>query len=341
MHETTAAIEESEVHLTAAEDRTVIAECTAVIDESVVHVTATIEESEVHATATEVSTTIAQGTVNLNESLTSNVSVSVTSVNPEPNQLADSENGTADIGRFINATMSNQEVDNVIKSMPRGTKYMLLTQHFDPPYQYKFPQAFDNGCYRSFHWEYTNNRPWLKYSPYLYAAFCVPCALFVNDRSNKHSLVTTPFKKWVRYTDMIVKHAEKPCHRDAMLAAKTFCDSIETPTSTIRCLFNTERSKHIQEKRNVLKVIAKAVLYCGHQCIALRGDKEKLDQPGNPGNFLALLKLMSESDPLLHEHLNTGRVTYVSPQSENEMIEVIGKQFIQAKRFEEIAEAKY
>ena len=75
--------------------------------------------------------------------------------------------------------------------------------------------------------------------------------------------------------------------------------------------------------------------------IALHGDKEKLDQPGNPGNFLALLKLMSESDPLLHEHLNTGRVTYVSPQSQNEMIEVIGKQFIQAKRFEEIAEAKY
>ena len=73
--------------------------------------------------------------------------------------------------------------------------------------------------------------------------------------------------------------------------------------------------------------------------IALHGDKEKLDQPGNPGNFLALLKLMSESDPLLHEHLNTGRVTYVSPQSQNEMIEVIGKQFIQAKLVEEISEA--
>ena len=193
MHGTTAIIEESEVHVTAVEDRTAIAECTAVIDESAVHVTATIEESEVHAAAAEVSSTIAEGTVNLNETSTSNVSVSVTSVNPEPIQLADSENGTADFGRFINATMSNQAVDHLVKSMPRGTKYKLLTQHFDPPYQYKFLQAFDNGCYRSFHWDYKNNRPWLKYSPYIDAAFCAPCALLVNDRSNKHSLVTNPF----------------------------------------------------------------------------------------------------------------------------------------------------
>ena len=193
VHETTAAIEENEVHVTAVEDRTAIAECTAVIDESAVHVTATIEESEVHAAAAEVSTTIAEGTVNLNETSTSNVSVSVTNVYPEPIQLADSENGTADIGRFINAIMSNQAVDNVIKLMPRGTKYKLLTQHFDPPHQYKFLQAFYNGFYRSFQWDYTNNRPWLKYSPYLDAAFCAPCALFANDRSNKHSLVTNPF----------------------------------------------------------------------------------------------------------------------------------------------------
>lgn len=36
-----------------------------------------------------------------------------------------------------------------------------------------------------------------------------------------------------------------------------------------------------------------------------------------------------------------GRVTYLSPQSQDEMIEVIGKQFIQAKIVQEILEAKF
>ena len=127
-----------------------------------------------------------------------------------------------------------------------------------------------------------------------------------------------------------------------MLAAQAFRESIETPTSTLSCLFDKEEDKHIREIREILKAIAKAVLHCGRQCIALRGDKEKLDQPGNPGNFLALLKLMSENDHLLQEHLNPNRrVTYLSPQSQNEMIQVIGKQFIQRKIVQEIIEAKY
>lgn len=217
-----------------------------------------------------------------------------------------------------------------------------MTQHSSPPHHYKFPQSFDNGCYRSFRWEYIKNRPLLKYSPHLDAAFCVVCALCVNERSYKHSLVTKPFKKWARYTTVIVEHAEKSYHRDAMLAAQAFRESIETPTSTLSCLFDKEKDKHIREIREILKAIAKAVLHCGRQCIALRGDKEKLDQPGNPGNFLALLKLMSENDHLLQEHLNPNRrVTYFSPQSQNEMIQVIGKQFIQRKIVQEIIEAKY
>ncbi|KAK3737215.1 hypothetical protein QZH41_011272, partial [Actinostola sp. cb2023] len=250
--------------------------------------------------------------------------------------------GTEDIGKYIDGSMTNQAVDNAMKSMSRGKKYELLTQHSCPSQHHKFPQSFDNGCYRSFRFDYFKNRPWLVYSQHLDAAFCIVCALFANDRSNKHSLVTKPFKKWARYTTVIVEHAEKAYHRDAMSAAQAFKESIENPTSTVSCLFDKERDQHIRENREILKAIAKAVLYCGRQCIALRGDKEKLDQPGNPGNFLALLKLMAEKDHLLHEHLNPNRrVTYLSPQSQNEMIQVIGKHFIQRKIVQEIKDAKY
>ena len=133
--------------------------------------------------------------------------------------------------------------------------------------------------------EYTRNRPWLNYSPRLNGAFSVPYALFVADRSNKGALATIPFNKWARYTNVIVAHAEKQYHRDAMLAAKAFCETMENSTATIQCHISTEREKRIKENRKLLQIIAKAVLYCGCQCIAFRGDKERLDQPGNPGTW--------------------------------------------------------
>ena len=253
----------------------------------------------------------------------------------------DKTGGLGDIGRYINSEMTTKEVEDTVIALSRGKKYELLTQHFSPTSHYKFPGTYENGCLRSFRYEYFN-RPWLKYSPHLDAAFCVPCALFVSNRSNKQSLVTKPFRKWTRYTSVIVEHAEKSYHRDAMIAAQTFRESIENPSTTLTCVFDKEKEKRIEENRQILKAITRAVLYCGRQCIALRGHREKLTQSENPGNFLALLKVLSESDPVLEAHLKTGgRVTYLSPQSQNEMIEVIGKHFIQKKTVEEILEAKY
>ena len=52
---------------------------------------------------------------------------------------------------------------------------------------------------------------------------------------------------------------------------------------------------------------AQCILYCGRQCIALRGDIERMDQRGNPGNFLAMLKLIANYDPILKGHLENPR----------------------------------
>ena len=125
--------------------------------------------------------------------------------------------GFEDIGRYIQAEMSTKEVGDAVRALSRGKKYAILTKHFSSTVQ--VPRNVYYGCLRSFRYGYFKNRPWLKYSPHLDAAFCVPCASCVNDRSNKQSLVTKPFKKWARYTSVIVEHAEKTYHRDAMIAA--------------------------------------------------------------------------------------------------------------------------
>ena len=111
-------------------------------------------------------------------------------------QLTSAQGGSEDISRYIDGTKTPEQLNRLINAMDRRTKYQVLTRHFVPSFDYKFPETYDNSCHRSFRMEYTRNRPWLNYSPRLDGAFCVPCELFAADRSNKGALVTIPFNKW-------------------------------------------------------------------------------------------------------------------------------------------------
>ncbi len=62
-----------------------------------------------------------------------------------------------------------------------------------------------------------------------------------------------------------------------------------------------------------------------------RGNAEKVSLSSNPGNFLALLKSFAETDPILSNHLyhpQSKNATYISPQSQNGIINVIGYDLI-------------
>ena len=86
------------------------------------------------------------------------------------------------------------------------------------------------------------------------------------------------------------------------------------------------------------------MLFCGRQYIALRGNVENLDTPENPGNFLALLKLLAVHDSVLKSHLETPAmrcVTDLSPQTQNELIEVMGKHIILKDILDDLNAATY
>ena len=85
------------------------------------------------------------------------------------------------------------------------------------------------------------------------------------------------------------------------------------------------------------------MLYCGKQCIALRGNQETLNTTGNPGNFLSHMKLIGNHAPIVKQHLGKPKfknATYLSAQTQNEIIDIIGNQIIQKSLVEEIQEAK-
>ena len=122
------------------------------------------------------------------------------------------------------------------------------------------------------------------------------------------------------------------------------CIQLNIQRSTIPVITETEREKRIGVNRHIVKCITEAVLYCGRQCITLRGDSEELSTPGNLGNFLALLQVLASHDRILQEHLahpQMQNATYYSPKVQNEMIDIIGKELIQKPILDEVRKAKF
>ena len=116
------------------------------------------------------------------------------------------------------------------------------------------------------------------------------------------------------------KHSTR--RQKVMEQAYNLKQAVEHPHTTISAQIDSSKATNIEWKHDVLKTIAQAVLFCGRQCIALRGDVENLDTPENPGNFLALLKLLALHDSVLKSHLETPAmhcVTHLSPQIQNEL----------------------
>ena len=77
----------------------------------------------------------------------------------------------------------------------------------------------------------------------------------------------------------------------------------------------------------------------------MRGHRESLFQENqNPGNFLEILKLLSEENIELEQHLRnplTKKATHKSPYIQNQIINIIGYDIIQIDLVGEIKEAKF
>ena len=112
-------------------------------------------------------------------------------------------------------------------------------------------------------------------------------------RRNKGQLVNRPFTAWHKRTEKCKEHELTHYHQESLQQAEIFTQAVEHPTSTVSTLLDTKKAANVERNRTILKCVLEAVIYCGRQCIALRGDNEKLNESCNPGNVLSLLKLMA------------------------------------------------
>ena len=87
------------------------------------------------------------------------------------------------------------------------------------------------------------------------------------------------------------------------------------------------------------------VKLCAAQNLPLHGHRESLDQSRNPGNFLAVLKLLARYDAVAARHLdyadsNPKSVSYLSHDTQNEFITLLGNA-VRQHLIQEILQAKY
>ncbi|GBN32294.1 hypothetical protein AVEN_69802-1 [Araneus ventricosus] len=98
---------------------------------------------------------------------------------------------------------------------------------------------------------------------------------------------------------------------------------------------NDQRAKEISKNRAILASIIKTVMFCARQKIALSGHREsgilKEDRNENEGNFRAALRFrIDDGDEIFKKkkkHLkdHPGNASYISPETQNFIIEEIGE----------------
>ena len=94
-----------------------------------------------------------------------------------------------------------------------------------------------------------------------------------------------------------------------------------------------------------MHAISRVIYLIGKQSIAIRGHREELDDSkpdNNPGNFLSVLREAVHYYPVVQGNLEESfrkDVTYLSPTSQKEMIDIIENNIIQATLLDEVKEA--
>ena len=104
---------------------------------------------------------------------------------------------------------------------------------------------------------------------------------------------------------------------------------------------NASIQVRMNENKHIIRQIVRDVLFLGKQGL---GDVEDFKSNKNPGNFFALLKDYAAMDKILLDHLNSPKArnaTYISPSTQNDIISIIGNDFILSGIIAEINSATY
>ena len=247
-----------------------------------------------------------------------------------------------DIGIIIPAGKPVSQISSTLSSLSNYEKYSYIFNHAKPPDI--VPSRFFHGCNRRFNVDWLNKYSWLKYSTVLDGVFCAPCAILLTNHQHKAAFVNQSFSNWSKLSEKLSNHSSLAYHREALSLADTLKTSVENPSSRIDVMTSSVIQCRMEENKQILMQIVRAILFLGKQGLPFCGTIESVETSQNPGNFLSLLKVFAEENSILHSHLHHPRLrnaTYISPTSQNEIINIIGHDIIRERILADVKDARY
>lgn len=249
--------------------------------------------------------------------------------------------GTIADGLYANGIAGRPTLNDELKNT-------ILKQIFIPDKRFSFPVSENNNKRRRFQQCWFDKWSWLAYSKQKDGAYCSRCVAFGPEFVGKGahqkmgSLVVAPFRKWKDASEKFSAHANSEYHKFSTIAAENFLNVYSGKAEDVASLIDTHRARVKEQNRECLRPIVEIIMFCGENEISLRGHRDcgklSLEKPNEKdGKFRALVRFRAATDNKLKHHLETSskNASYLSPDIQNEVIEVCGT-LIQRKLVEEI-----
>lgn len=181
----------------------------------------------------------------------------------------------------------------------------------------QYPQNNFGVKKRSFNANWFGSFTWLEYSKSKNAAFCFSCRIF--GKHVKHdTFVNTGLRNWKKALDLCREHEKSPAHKASMLSWHGYKAS--TAHGSVVEQLDSANEKEIKERREYVSRVVAVTKFLGKQNIPFRGHDEGISSD-NQGNFLECMKLLKEFDSFLQSYSAPSHSTYLSPTSQNDIIQ--------------------
>jgi len=147
------------------------------------------------------------------------------------------------------------------------------------------------------------------------------------------------FCKWSDQHALLQQHHDSEEHQSSMAAWTNFRNTLAGKRPPIANQLSENRSAEIQENREHVKALLRAATFLGCQGLAFRGHDESASA-ANRGNFCAYVEELSDIDDNLKVKLQRRYGHYMSPQYQNDFIQVFGDR-IEKTIVEEVGAAQF
>eukprot|EP00794_Sanderia_malayensis_P018410 gene18410-20265_t len=169
---------------------------------------------------------------------------------------------------------------------------------------------------------------WLEYSRSSDKAFCFYCRIFNKQISQKGdpAFINNGFSNWKK-TERFSNHEQSECHRYSVESFKAWekqkpIDHLISEGAAKRESYRQER---VKKNCTIIGKLFDITRLLGKLNLAFRGHREDVDS-ANRGIFKEFVEFVSQTDPILNEHLLSApeNAKYLSPEIQNQYIAMIG-----------------